>query len=842
MDRGEETGAGQARRGPSHDVHGWTGLVGTMLVVAGAYYLAGRLSLRYSLVEENITPVWPPTGIALVAFLSFGRRIWPGVAVAAFLVNLPITDTLWAAAVTAGGNTLAPYLAAWLLTGVGFRREIDRLRDALAIVVLGALLSMSVSATIGAATLVWSGAIAAGDFLGAWSVWWAGDAMGVLVFAPFLLTLPTLAREFPRSWLRRGELLAMFVLLTVISVAVLTTELRFLFAVLPVLGLVAWRFQQLGAVPAALLVSGLATWAAVTERGPFEVGTLLDRMLTLQGFNAAVAITSFVFAALVTERLQARRSLEAAATELEDRVRTRTLALSEANARLGQEIKDRVEAESRLRASERQLAEAQEVARIGSWEWDLANGDVTWSDELFRIHGYEPQEFPMTFERATELVLEEDRDRISGNVEQALGQGRNEVPDIEYRITRSDGTVGVLLGSGRVTFDRNGSPLRMVGTVQDVTERREHERDHRIAQTLQRALLPRELPDVDGLSFGARYLPAEAGASAGGDWYDVIPLANGDVALVIGDVAGHGLEAAAVMAQARMAVRAYALEGIAPGAVVGKAHSLLKQLYGGRQMVTMLLLVIDRGSLRALVVSAGHPLPLMLDPDGSATFARIRTSLPIGLDSPARFEESEIELRVGSTIVLFTDGLIDRRDLPIDDGLERLRAVAAASRDEDPDTFCAGLVDALVPEDVSDDVAVLTIRVEPVPTVFHRRIPSKPAELAPMRKSVARWLSTFELGAREVEDVVLACSEACANAIEHAYGPAGGAIDIDITIGDDTVEMFVRDFGRWRPERDEDKGRGLGLIEAAMTEVTITREDQGTGIKMRRAIQGRVRV
>jgi PAS domain S-box-containing protein len=838
-----EIGPGHAGHEPKGVDGGWLAYAGRMLFVAAAYYVAGRLSLRYSLVEENITPLWPPSGIALVALLVFGRRIWPGVAVAACLVNLPITDTLWAALATAAGNTLAPIVAASLLLWVGFRREIDRLRDAAAIVVLGALLSMALSATVGAWTLVLTGAIPSGEFLGAWSVWWAGDAMGVLVVAPFLFALPLIVRDFPRTWAERGEALAVFTLLAVVSSLALSSELPLLFAILPFLGWAAWRFQLRGAAPAALLVSGLATWAAVTEMGPFQIGSLLDRMLTLQAFNAAVAFTSFVFAALVTERLRARQALEAAAADLEERVQTRTLALSEANALLGQEISDRVEAEARLRASERQLAEAQEVARIGSWEWDLASEQVSWSDELYRIHGYEPQEFPMTFERATELVVEEDRQRIRENVELALQRRAREVPHIEYRIARSDGSVRVLVGTGRLDLAADGSASRMVGTIQDITERREYEREHRIAQTLQRALLPRDLPDLDGFSFAARYLPAEAGSYAGGDWYDVIPLVSGDVALVIGDVAGHGLEAASVMAQVRMAVRAYALEGIAPTSVVARAHALLRQLYGGRQMITMLLLVIDRDTLRARIVNAGHPPPLVVDLEGSVAYATTQTSLPIGVDSIPAFSETEIDLRAGSTLVLFTDGLIDRRDLSVDEGLERLQAVAWAQRDQSLDQLCARLVAAVVPADAPDDVALLCARVEPARLDrFRLRIPAVPAELASVRRSVARWLSAVELDPNDVDDLVLACSEACANAIEHAYGPAGGPIDVEMAMDDDAVTMTVRDFGRWRPSRSPDEGRGLALIEAAMHDVSVTRGEQGTEISMRRSVQRRVRV
>src|SRR5262245_41591498 len=163
---------------------------GAVVLVGAAYYLGARLGLSLSLVERNVTPLWPPSGIALAAFLLLGRSVWPGVALAALAVNLPISTGPVPALLTAVGNTLAPLVAAIVLERVGFRRQLDRQRDALAIVFLGALASMTISATVGALTLLTSGAIGTGELASAWAVWWTGDAMGVLAVAPFLLCIP----------------------------------------------------------------------------------------------------------------------------------------------------------------------------------------------------------------------------------------------------------------------------------------------------------------------------------------------------------------------------------------------------------------------------------------------------------------------------------------------------------------------------------------------------------------------------------------------------------------------------------------------------------------------------
>jgi PAS domain-containing protein len=175
-----------------------------------------------------------------------------------------------------------------------------------------------------------------------------------------------------------------------ISSLIVVTGLPILLLLFAVLGWAAWRFQQPGAAPAALLVSLFATWAVVDERGVFAGLMLSEKMFTLQMFNATVALTSFFFAAVVSERLRVRRKLEEAAAELEERVRHRTAELSTVNER---------------------LAEAQELAHLGSWDWNVGTGMVNWSPEMYRIHGVKP-DAPITFERAIELAAPEDQARI----------------------------------------------------------------------------------------------------------------------------------------------------------------------------------------------------------------------------------------------------------------------------------------------------------------------------------------------------------------------------------------------------------------------------------------------
>jgi signal transduction histidine kinase len=270
-----------------------------LAVVALAYWLAAGASLRLALVHGQVTPIWPPTGIALVAILVFGWRVWPSVFLAALAVNLPIGPSPLGAAFIAAGNTLAPLAAAAFLKRAGFRIELDRLRDAAAIIVLGALVAMAISATVGASVLVLSGAVPAGGFSSTWAVWWTGDAMGVLLVAPFILSLLPSMR-YPAPTLRMAaELIALLFGVGVVTFVLFQNRLRLEYLVFPLIMLAAWRFRLRGAAPAALIASGIAIWAAVQGTGPFGTETLIEKMITLQVFNVCVALTSLVLTALI---------------------------------------------------------------------------------------------------------------------------------------------------------------------------------------------------------------------------------------------------------------------------------------------------------------------------------------------------------------------------------------------------------------------------------------------------------------------------------------------------------------------------------------------------------------
>ncbi|HLQ62332.1 MAG TPA: MASE1 domain-containing protein [Candidatus Acidoferrales bacterium] len=274
----------------------------TLSLVATAYWLAARLSLNLALVHGQVTPIWPPTGIALVAVLVIGRRVWPAITIGALAVNLPIGPTPAAALVIAAGNTLAPMVSAELLRRADFRFELARFRDAIALVVLGALTGMAISATLGSGVLVLSGAIPPSFFWATWAVWWTGDAMGVLLVAPFLLSLLARPRWRSLTWWRSAELAGLLAGTAIVTYLVFQSALRLEYLAFPFILMAAWRFRLQGAAPAALIASGVAVWAASKGIGAFAGESLFQRMLSLQAFNVTLALASFVLAIFVEAR------------------------------------------------------------------------------------------------------------------------------------------------------------------------------------------------------------------------------------------------------------------------------------------------------------------------------------------------------------------------------------------------------------------------------------------------------------------------------------------------------------------------------------------------------------
>jgi anti-sigma regulatory factor (Ser/Thr protein kinase)/putative methionine-R-sulfoxide reductase with GAF domain len=361
------------------------------------------------------------------------------------------------------------------------------------------------------------------------------------------------------------------------------------------------------------------------------------------------------------------------------------------------------------------------------------------------------------------------------------------------------------------------------------------DREHRGAVALQRSLLPDRLPDLVGIDAAVRYLPARA--EVGGDWYDVIELPSGRVGLAIGDVAGHGLRAAALMGQLRTGLRAYALEGHAPADTLKRLDGLLHTI-SGHGMATAGYAVIDpvAGTLR--YASAGHPPPVLVRGGSEASLLAISTAPPLGTLAFASFHEVETTVAAGDTILLYTDGLVERRREPLTDGLERLRALAAAPLSADQ--LCQRVIEGLVPQGGGDDdIAVVALRIVPIERTLRVRLAADPQVLSHVRRTLKRWLQAHGALPDEVSALMLAGGEACANAIEHAYAPGSAYFELEATHADGLVTLTVRDSGRWRAPRGGHRGRGLKMIEAAVDELDVTTTETGTEVVVRHRLRAR---
>jgi PAS domain S-box-containing protein len=412
----------------------------------------------------------------------------------------------------------------------------------------------------------------------------------------------------------------------------------------------------------------------------------------------------------------------------------------------------------------------------------------------------------------------------------------------EYRLLHHSGEYRWVVDRGVPRYE-GGRYVGYVGTAIDIHERKTmegrlfevYQREHTIAETLQRSLLPERLPQIEGVELAARYLPGARGAAIGGDWYDVLERPDGRVALVVGDVVGHGLRAAATMGQLRNAFRAYGLVESSPAEVVARINRLVMSGVEDA-MATVVYLVLDRETGEVSYSSAGHPPPLVLTPDGPQ-FLEGGRSVPIGASDPAVFREATAVLPPGSSLLLYTDGLVERRDVGLEERLGRLAEVAGAAED-DLDALCDRVIELVLGEgDPGDDVAILAVR--PLPAASERislTLPAEPASLAGLRRRLARFLHATGASEAEQYELTLTICEAAGNAIEHAYGPGDATYEVEVTFASGELVATVRDSGSWRDKRGEHRGRGLSIIEKLMDEVQVTAEEDGTVVTMRRRL------
>jgi serine phosphatase RsbU (regulator of sigma subunit)/anti-sigma regulatory factor (Ser/Thr protein kinase)/putative methionine-R-sulfoxide reductase with GAF domain len=368
-----------------------------------------------------------------------------------------------------------------------------------------------------------------------------------------------------------------------------------------------------------------------------------------------------------------------------------------------------------------------------------------------------------------------------------------------------------------------------------------YERERSTAETLQRSLLPEGFPAVPGVAMAARYVAGGAGLEVGGDWYDTLMLPGGEVALVIGDVVGKGVPAAAAMGQLRNALRAYAVQDGSPRGVVHLLNEIALQLQTPR-MATLLYAVLDPSTWTLTYINAGHLPPLVIGRDGAVAELDVGRSVPLGVSSDAVFQEVASPFDPGSTLLLYTDGLVESRGVRLKDGIARLRHALLSTSSVEVDELLDGVLRAMLAGGrATDDVAVLAVRAESLSNrPLHLELPANRGSLRPMRQALRRWLHDSAIPDDDAMKILVAIGEAASNSIEHAYGPGEATFVVRGAVAAGEVRVEVEDSGQWRAPRGIGRGRGLTMMRALMDTVEIEKAEGGSIVSMSRLLRNRV--
>jgi serine phosphatase RsbU (regulator of sigma subunit)/anti-sigma regulatory factor (Ser/Thr protein kinase) len=362
-----------------------------------------------------------------------------------------------------------------------------------------------------------------------------------------------------------------------------------------------------------------------------------------------------------------------------------------------------------------------------------------------------------------------------------------------------------------------------------------YEAEHRIAATLQHSLLPHSLPRVPGAVLASRYLPGGGPADIGGDWYDAVALPGGELALVIGDVVGKGVQAAAMMGQVRNALRAYLLEGFPPDEAIGRLNRLVLGL-DADHVATLVCVRFEPRTGRLRFASAGHLPPVLVGRDGDVSFLHDEAlGPPVGTQPDVAYAGRQIRIRPGSRLLLYTDGLLADRRRGIEAGLRVLTADAGRPADTVEDLLEHVLSQA-GRADRHDDVALLGLEAGEVNRLT-LRLPAHPDRLSQLRRRLEHFLTAHGVHPNDAFDLVVAVSEATANAMEHPVRPAEPVVRVTVEVVGDSVVVTVRDSGSWRAATESVvRGRGLALI-GALVELDVRHDADGTTLTLRRRLE-----
>jgi serine phosphatase RsbU (regulator of sigma subunit)/anti-sigma regulatory factor (Ser/Thr protein kinase) len=350
------------------------------------------------------------------------------------------------------------------------------------------------------------------------------------------------------------------------------------------------------------------------------------------------------------------------------------------------------------------------------------------------------------------------------------------------------------------------------------------------ALALQHAILgPANLPH----GFAVRYQAASRPLQVGGDWYDIADLDDGRIALVVGDCVGHGLAAATVMGQVRSVCRAVLFDNPSPGAALAGMDRFAARLPGA-QGTTAVCAVLNPDTGELVYSSAGHPPPILVHADGTTRVLDDGHTIALGIRPDWPRPEARVTIPVRATLLLYTDGLVERRRIPLQHGISRAAALVQDGRAATLDDLANQIMSDLAPNGGYQDDVVLLLYRHPAP--LELKFPADVSHLAPTRTALRTWLTRARVDPVQTMDVLVAAGEAVANAIEHGHRHSpGGTISLDATVLDDQVQLTITDTGSWKtpqPATDSHRGRGITLMRGLMEDVTINPDTAGTTVHL----------
>jgi phosphoserine phosphatase RsbU/P len=374
-----------------------------------------------------------------------------------------------------------------------------------------------------------------------------------------------------------------------------------------------------------------------------------------------------------------------------------------------------------------QLDAAQRIAGIGSWEYDPVTGAVTWSAQMCALLGLD--EAPRDYTSTRSLVHPDDRALVDQYLSRLFETG--EPLTIESRMVRADGAVITVVSNGEPVRDETGTIVKILGTTHDLTRERaveaeahqarlqatraqtQMESERQVLRLFQRAMLPNQLPEMEGVELAVAYRPLSFEMDIGGDWYDAFTLRDGRLVLTIGDIAGHDMQAAAVVGQVRSAIRAYAMLDPAPGLVLQRTNMLLRDR-PDVVLVSMLCAVYDPATCVLTWGSAGHPPPLLRRGDAVSVLHRPQLPMLGAVDREQPYPEQSLELGPHDAIIWYTDGLVERRHGELGEAIDRLATLVSRAGEVCAQKLAGHLLDeCLCDVQQSDDVCLLILQQLP---------------------------------------------------------------------------------------------------------------------------------